>query len=96
MQDILAFAGSREPDDYTRPDGWRRLPVNHMWALHSTSEEGVRRAQVDLKNRALIERAPRPKRHDGGPRMDAIIRITQRGEGVLDSIRLEFNVQQHG
>lgn len=92
MRDILAFAGSPFPDVYTQRDGWRRLPVNHMQALHATSEEGVRRAQVDLVKAGLIHRAPKAKRHDGGPRMDARIKLTDAGREALDAIRLKLAV----
>lgn len=92
LRDILSFAGSPFPDVYTQSDGWRRLPVNHMQALHATSEEGVRRAQMDLVNAGLIDRAPKAKRHDGGPRMDARIRITLQGSEMLDAIRLKLGV----
>jgi hypothetical protein len=88
MRDVLAFAGAPVPDVYTERNAWRRLPVNHMSVLHETSGESVRRAQIDLKTAGLIKRAPRPKGHDGGPRMDARIRITERGREALDAIRL--------
>lgn len=88
MRDVLAFAGAPSMDGYAQANGWRRLPVNHMSALRGVSSECVRRAQIGLVDMGLIERAPRPKRHDGGPRMDARIRITDKGRDVLDAIRL--------
>jgi hypothetical protein len=87
MQDILAFAGSPIPDLYSLDGGWRRLPVNHMSSLHAVSPESVRRAQVKLASSVMIERDPKPKRHDGAPRMDARIRITPNGVDALEAFR---------
>jgi hypothetical protein len=88
-RDILAFAGSPIPDAYTLPVGWRRLPVNRMSLFHDVSTESVRLAQKDLAKSGMIERDPKAKRHDGGPRMDARIRITPKGIEALDALRWE-------
>ncbi len=84
---ILEFAASPEQDRFSMDDRWRRLPVQIVADLFGVDRETIRLVQKSANTRGLIERAPRAKRHDGGPRMDAIIRITPKGREMLDTIR---------
>lgn len=87
---ILEFVASSEPDRYSMDDRWRRLPVQIVADLFGVHRETIRLAQKAANNNGLIERAPQPKRHDGGPRMDAIIRITSDGCEMLEKIRAKI------
>lgn len=74
--DIEAVRGGIEVRDLIA-QGWRRVPVADLAALHGVCVETVRRTLVALKNAGRIERKVLSYRHDGAMRRDSLIRMVQ-------------------
>lgn len=72
---ILAFAARETVDEFSRPDGWRRLPVDDVAAIYGVSRECIRKHLVALTERGCIERRSEKHPHEGGRRTDSLVRL---------------------
>lgn len=72
---ILTFAAFASVDEFTRPDGWRRLPVDDIASVFGVTREAVRQHLVALQARGCIERKIETNSHEGRWRKDSLVRL---------------------
>jgi hypothetical protein len=72
---ILGLLASNQPDEFTRRNGWRRVPVNDLAAIAGVNRKTITRTLERLKSRGFIERSVIASKHDGQFRRDSLARL---------------------
>lgn len=75
--DSNAVRGGRKVSELI-DQGWRRVPVEDLAALHGAHPEKVRLALKAMELRGVIERLVIPYHHDGKWRRDSLVRLVRR------------------